>query len=289
MAWQRNGNEGIHVNGIMIQGTASNVGKSMICTALCRLFANDGFHVAPFKSQNMSSFSTKLENGLEISTAQFAQAEAAKVTPIPQLNPILLKPSGHMSSEVWMLGEKVNEMSGTDYRESYYDVGLNVIKQSLAYLEHAFDVVVLEGAGSPVEVNLTDRELVNMRIADLADVPVLLVADIERGGVFASIVGTVQLLPPNHRKRVKGIIINKFRGDKVLFQEGVSFIESYTEIPVLGVVPFMDNHEIEEEDSFITHHDPDLDTNPIDKYDEWAAHVSSHLEWPKIKAMIGKS
>lgn len=277
------------MKGIMIQGTASNVGKSMVCTALCRLYANEGFSVAPFKSQNMSSFSTKLENGLEISTAQFAQAEAAKVTPIPQMNPILLKPSGHMSSEVWMLGEKVNEMSGTDYRDSYYDAGLNVINQSLKVMEQKFDVVVLEGAGSPVEVNLTDRELVNMKIADLADVPVLLVADIERGGVFASIVGTLQLLPSHHRKRVKGIIINKFRGDRELFEEGVSFIESYTGIPVLGVIPFMDNHEIEEEDSFITHHEPDSGTDRVDKYDEWATHVSAHLDWPKIKSMAVKS
>ncbi|WP_075618405.1 cobyric acid synthase [Paenisporosarcina indica] len=276
------------MNGIMIQGTASNVGKSMLCTALCRLFANDGFRVAPFKSQNMSNFSTKLENGLEISTAQFAQAEAAKVPPILQMNPLLLKPSGHMSSEVWMLGKKVNEMSGTDYRESFYDVGFDVIKQSLAYLEQTFDVVVLEGAGSPVEMNLTDRELVNMRVADLADVPVLLVADIERGGVFASIVGTLQLLPPHHRKRVKGIIINKFRGDKDLFQEGVSFIESYTQIPVLGILPFMDNHEIDEEDSLITHHNLDSGTERVDKYDEWATHVSAHVDWQKIKALVGK-
>lgn len=276
------------MNGIMIQGTASNVGKSMLCTALCRLFANDGIRVAPFKSQNMSNFSTKLETGLEISTAQFAQAQAAKVPPIPQMNPLLLKPSGDMSSEVWMLGKKVNDMSGTDYRESFYDVGFDVIKQSLAYLEQTFDVVVLEGAGSPVEVNLTDRELVNMRVADLADVPVLLVADIERGGVFASIVGTLQLLPPHHRKRVKGIIINKFRGDKELFQEGVSFIESYTEIPVLGVLPFMDNHEIEEEDSLITHHNLGSGNDRVDKYDEWATHVSTHVDWQKIKALVGK-
>jgi adenosylcobyric acid synthase len=258
----------------------------MICTALCRLFANDGFHVAPFKSQNMSTFSTKIGNGLEISTAQFAQAEAAKVQPLPQMNPILLKPSGHMSSEVWMLGKKVEEMSGTAYRESFYDQGLTVIKQSLSYVSEHYDVVVLEGAGSPVEVNLTDRELVNMRIADLADVPVLLVADIERGGVFASIVGTLELLSPIHRNRVKGIIINKFRGDKELFQEGVSFIESYTGIPVLGVIPFMDNHEIEEEDSFITQHNSIEKNSGEDKYDEWALHVASHLDWAKIKNMV---
>ena len=274
------------MNGIMIQGTASNVGKSMICTALCRLFANEGFHVAPFKSQNMSTFSTIIDNGLEISTAQFAQAQAAKVQPIPQLNPILLKPSGYMSSEVWMLGEKVEEMSGTAYRESFYDQGLTVIKQSLSYVSEHYDVVVLEGAGSPVEVNLTDRELVNMRIADLADVPVLLVADIERGGVFATIVGTLELLSPNHRNRVKGLIINKFRGDKELFQEGVSFIESYTGIPVLGVIPFMDNHEIEEEDSFITQHDSIAKKSGEDKYDEWAQHVASHLDWAKVKNMV---
>ena len=274
------------MNGIMIQGTASNVGKSMICTALCRLFANEGYHVAPFKSQNMSTFSTKIDNGLEISTAQFAQAQAAKVQPIPQMNPILLKPSGHMTSEVWMLGEKVEEMSGTAYRESFYEHGLTVIKQSLAYVSEHYDVVVLEGAGSPVEVNLTDRELVNMRIADLADVPVFLVADIERGGVFATIVGTLELLPQHHRNRVKGIIINKFRGDKELFQDGVSFIETYTGIPVLGVIPFMDNHEIEEEDSFITQHDSHAKKSVEDKYDAWAQHVASHLDWAKVKNMV---
>lgn len=276
------------MNGIMIQGTASNVGKSMICTAFCRLFANDGFHVAPFKSQNMSTFSTKIANGLEISTAQFAQAEAAKVEPLPQMNPILLKPSGHMSSEVWVLGEKVEHMSGTAYRESYYDIGVEVIKQSLDFVDQNFDVVVLEGAGSPVEVNLTDRELVNMSIADLADVPVLLVADIERGGVFASIVGTLELLPQQHRKRVMGIIINKFRGDKELFKEGVSFIESYTGIAVLGVISFMDNHQIEEEDSFITHHNTSSNMLGIDKYDEWAKHVAEHLDWQKIRNMVAK-
>lgn len=274
------------MNGIMIQGTASNVGKSMICTAICRLFANEGFQIAPFKSQNMSTFSTKIGNGLEISTAQFAQAQAARVEPIPEMNPILLKPSGHMSSEVWLLGEKVIDMSGIAYRENFYEDGLNVIKQSLAFVEKNYDVVVLEGAGSPVEVNLSDRELVNMRIADLADVPVLLVADIERGGVFASIVGTLQLLSQDHRNRVKGIIINKFRGDKELFKDGVSFIESYTKIPVLGVIPFMDNHEIEEEDSFITHHDGDSKTSGEDKYDEWAYHVAAHLEWSKIKNIV---
>jgi adenosylcobyric acid synthase len=285
---QRSGNEEIHMNGIMIQGTASNVGKSMICTALCRLFANEGFHVTPFKSQNMSTFSTKIGNGLEISTAQFAQAQAARVEPIPQMNPILLKPSGHMSSEVWLLGKKVNDMSGIAYRETFYEDGLNVIKKSLSFVEKNYDVVILEGAGSPVEVNLSDRELVNMRIADLADVPVLLVADIERGGVFASIVGTLQLLSQDHRNRVKGIIINKFRGDIELFKDGVSFIESYTKIPVLGVIPFMDNHEIEEEDSFITHHTVDSKTMCKDKYDEWAFHVAAYLDWPKIKNMVEK-
>lgn len=276
------------MNGIMIQGTASNVGKSMICTALCRLFANDGFHVAPFKSQNMSTFSTKIANDLEISTAQFAQAEAAKVDPIPQMNPILLKPSGHMSSEVWLLGKKVDLMNGVEYRESFYETGLETINKSLAFIDQNYDVTVLEGAGSPVEVNLMDRELVNMRIADLADVPVLLVADIERGGVFASIVGTLELLAQEHRNRVKGIIINKFRGDKELFNAGVTFIESYTGIAVLGVIPFMENHEIEEEDSLITHHTKSLNETAMDKYDEWAFHVSNHLDWQQIKELVNQ-
>lgn len=276
------------MNGIMIQGTASNVGKSMICTALCRLFANEGFHVAPFKSQNMSNFSTKIANGLELSTAQFAQAQAAKVEPLPQMNPILLKPSGHMSSEVWLLGKKVNEMQAIAYRETFYDVGLLAIKTSLEFVNQNYDLVVLEGAGSPVEMNLTDRELVNMSIADLADVPVILVADIERGGVFASIVGTLELLPKAHRNRVRGIIINKFRGDIGLFNSGVSFIESYTKIPVLGVIPFMDSHEIEEEDSLITHHDAVSKKSGEDKYDEWADHVATHLDWSQIKDMVEK-
>ncbi|MDR7235633.1 cobyric acid synthase [Neobacillus drentensis] len=237
------------MKGIMIQGTASDVGKSLIVTAMCRILADEGVRVTPFKSQNMSNNSYVTIDGKEIGRAQGIQAEAARVEPSVWMNPILLKPRSDQYAEIVYLGKALETLSGRGYRDHFYEQGLAVIQQSLHHLAEEYDVVVIEGAGSPVEINLKDRELVNMKVAELADVPVVLVADIDRGGVFASIVGTLDLLEPNERQRVVGIIINKFRGDITLFEDGVQWLEEKTGVPVLGVLPYVENHMIDGEDS----------------------------------------
>lgn len=237
------------MKGVMIQGTASDVGKSLIATALCRLFANEGFKTAPFKSQNMSNNSYVTMDGLEIGRAQGLQAEAAKTEASVWMNPILLKPRSDQLSEVVLLGKAVETLSGKGYRDRFYNLGLSVLRQSLDHLGRAYDVLIMEGAGSPVEINLKDRELVNMKVAEMADVPVFLVADIDRGGVFASIIGTLALLTESERQRVQGLIINKFRGDFDLFADGISWLEEKTNISVLGVLPYINDHMIDGEDS----------------------------------------
>jgi adenosylcobyric acid synthase len=237
------------VKGIMIQGTASNVGKSFITTGFCRIFSDLGYKTAPFKSQNMSNNSYVTFDGKEIGRAQGIQAEAARTEATVYMNPILLKPRNETHSEVVLFGKSYDTFSGQDYRNDFYEKGLSVIQTALNELSNEYDLLVVEGAGSPVEVNLKDRDLVNMKVAELADVPVILVTDIERGGVFASIVGTLALLEPHERKRVKGVIINKFRGDISLFQSGVEWIEKQTGIKVLGVLPYLDDHQIDGEDS----------------------------------------
>lgn len=237
------------MKGIMFQGTASDVGKSVIVTAICRILANKGFNVAPFKSQNMSNNSYITDDGKEIGLAQAIQAEAAKVKANVYMNPILLKPKSDQMSEIIRLGVPYEKLSGKNYRKEFYELELQTIQQSLQKLKEQFDYIVIEGAGSPVEINLNDRELVNMKVAELADVPVVLIADIDRGGVFASIYGTLALMNEADRKRVKGIIINKFRGDVSLFESGIEWIEQNTGVKVLGVVPYLPNVTIEGEDS----------------------------------------
>lgn len=271
------------MKGIIILGTASDAGKSMVCTAFCRLFANEHVRVTPFKSQNLSSFTEKIGTGEEISRAQYIQAIAAKTTASLYMNPIMLKIRPGMRSEVSMLGESFGEMAGRDYREHFFEQALQSIRFSLEQLAEKYETVVIEGAGSPSEVNLNDREVVNMRVAEIAQVPALLVVPIDRGGAIAAIVGTLELLPQEHRNRVKGIIINKFRGDLSWFQEGVDFIESYTGIPVVGVIPYKENHGIEEEDA-----NRPVTKAPlaVDIYEEWAAHVKKHLDWSLVKKII---
>ncbi|WOV87958.1 cobyric acid synthase [Sporosarcina oncorhynchi] len=271
------------MKGIMVMGTASDVGKTMICTALCRLLSDEGMRVAPFKSQNMSRFSARTEKGEEMSRAQVLQAEAARTKPVIEMNPILLKPLGNMQSEVRFFGRNFKAIDGMAYREQFFDRAIEAIRTSLNRLSETYETVVIEGAGSPAEVNLNDREIVNMRVADMADVPVLLVADIDRGGAIASIVGTLVLLEPAHRARVKGIIINKFHGDVSLFAEGVDFIESYTGIRVVGVVPHMMDHGIEEEDMDRV---ASIAPADVDVYDAWAAHIKAHLDWPFVLDII---
>ncbi|SDN25350.1 adenosylcobyric acid synthase [Psychrobacillus sp. OK028] len=270
------------MKGLMVQGTASSVGKSLICTAICRLLANEGKQVAPFKSQNMSGLSIQTEDGLEISVSQALQARAANTSYLPEMNPILLKPTKNMESDIIILGKKLNTMSGMHYREHFFEKGQELIQNSLSKLSVLYKYLILEGAGSPVEVNLRDRELVNMRVADMADVPVILVANIEYGGVFASIVGTLALLPEPQRVRVNGIIINKFQGDVSLFQDGISFIESYTGIDVLGVIPYFPN-EFEEEDG----EEKSGQKTSDGQIDEWASHFKKHVKWEKILSLLG--
>ncbi|QFF97901.1 cobyric acid synthase [Psychrobacillus glaciei] len=269
------------MKGLMVQGTASSVGKSLVCTAICRLLANEGKRVAPFKSQNMSSLSIHTEDNLEISVSQALQARAAKTPYLTEMNPILLKPTGNMETDIIILGKKENKMNGMHYRQHYFEEGQKLIKNSLQTLSSSFEYLILEGAGSPVEMNLRDRELVNMRVADLADVPVLLVANIEYGGVFASIIGTLALLPEEQRARVKGIVINKFQGDVSLFQDGIDFIESYTGVDVLGVIPYFPN-ELEEEDGEVKNNQLASD----EQINEWALHFKEFVKWDKVKAIL---
>jgi adenosylcobyric acid synthase len=240
------------MKGIMIQGTSSDAGKSFLVTALCRIFSDNGLKTCPFKSQNMSNNSYVTFDGYEIGRAQGVQAEAAREEPSVYMNPILLKPKKDTQSEIVLLGKVFETQEGKDYYKSFtMNEGIQAVRKSLEYIENNYDAIVIEGAGSPVEMNLNDREIVNMRVACEADVPVLLVTDIDRGGSFGSIVGTLELLGED-KKRVKGIIFNKFRGDFSLFEDGVKFIEEYTGIKVVGVMPFLKDVQIENEDNLST-------------------------------------
>lgn len=234
---------------IMLQGTSSHVGKSILTTALCRIFKQDGHKVTPFKSQNMALNSYVTKDGGEMGRAQVAQAEAAGLEPTVEMNPVLLKPTGNSCSQVVVMGKPVGNMSAKEYHSGYSLTALGVVSDCLQKLHKDFDVIVIEGAGSPAEVNLKDNDIVNMRIAKLASSPVLLIADIDRGGALASVVGTLELLSPDERDLVKGIIINKFRGDINLLKPALDFLEMKTGKPVLGVVPHLDRLGIDDEDS----------------------------------------
>lgn len=236
---------------IMVQGTASDVGKSVLTTALCRIFVQDGWKTAPFKSQNMALNSYVTLDGKEIGRAQGVQAEACGIAATTDMNPILIKPTGEMKAQIVVHGKPLEEMSAWRYREEYIPLAEGIVKEALERLRAVNDIIVLEGAGSPAEINLKDRDIVNMRMARWAEAPVLLVADIDRGGVFASIVGTLELLEEDERSRVKGFIINKFRGDIRLLQSGLDWLEERTGIPVLGVIPYMPRLDIEAEDSVV--------------------------------------
>lgn len=232
---------------IMIQGTMSNAGKSLLVAGLCRIFRQDGFATAPFKSQNMALNSYITEEGLEMGRAQVVQAEAAGVPPSVFMNPILLKPTNDTGSQVIVNGKVQGNMSAKDYF-AYKKKLIPDILKAYQQLERKFDRIVIEGAGSPAEINLKQDDIVNMGMATLVNAPVLLVGDIDRGGVFAQLAGTVMLLEPKERARVQGMIINKFRGDQSILDSGVEMIQEITGIPVVGVVPYM-QVDIEEEDS----------------------------------------
>jgi adenosylcobyric acid synthase len=232
---------------IMIQGTMSNAGKSLLTAGLCRIFRQDGYKVAPFKSQNMALNSFITQEGFEMGRAQVVQAEAAGIEPSVRMNPILLKPTSDEGSQVIVNGEVLGNMSAAEYFAYKAELVPHIMK---AYntLAKENDIMVIEGAGSPAEINLKNGDIVNMGMAQMAQAPVLLVADIDRGGVFASIYGTVMLLENDERKMIKGTVINKFRGDVEILKPGLHMIEQKTNIPVLGVIPYL-RVDIEDEDS----------------------------------------
>ena len=232
---------------LMIQGTMSSAGKSLLVTGLCRIFHQDGHQVAPFKSQNMALNSYITLEGLEMGRAQVTQAEAAGIEPTVHMNPILLKPTSDMGSQVIVNGEVWKTLHAAEYYACKEQLR-PLILEAYRTLEREYDVIVLEGAGSPAEINLRKNDFVNMGMAEMVDAPVLLVADIDRGGVFASIYGTVMLLAPEERARIKGVIINKFRGDVKILRPGLTQIENLIHIPVLGVVPYL-HLDIDDEDS----------------------------------------
>ena len=224
---------------IMIQGTSSGAGKTTLVTALCRIFSNQGYSVAPFKSQNMSNYSYK--DGFEISQAQAIQATAARAEISPHMNPILLKPLGNYNSMVVIQGKPFKKMSAKNYYEKFaLSRGLKTALESFSYLKSKYDLIILEGAGSPAEINLQKYDIANMKMAQKTHSPVLLVSDIEKGGTFASLVGTMSLLSKSQQNLVRGFIINKFRGDKRLLQPGFRRLRQITSKSVFGVIPLVD-------------------------------------------------
>ena len=232
---------------IMIQGTMSNVGKSLMTAGLCRVFRQDGYSVAPFKSQNMALNSFFTDEGLEMARAQVVQAEAAGVVPSVLMNPVLLKPVTDVGAQVIVNGEARGYMNAAEYF-AYKNTLIPDIMRAFEALSNNHDIIVIEGAGSPAEINLKQNDIVNMGLAKMTDAPVLLVGDINRGGVFAQLVGTLILLDDDERERVKGIIINKFRGDIELLRPGITMLEERSGKPVVGTIPYL-AVDIEDEDS----------------------------------------
>ncbi len=224
----------------MVVGTTSHAGKSLIATALCRILSRRGWRVTPFKGQNMANNAFVTPAGGEIGHAQAVQAWAAGVMPCVEMNPILLKPQGDMTSQVILMGKAVGKVGAAEYYEQYFNPGWQAIEESLRRLKNEFDLVVCEGAGSPAEINLKHRDLTNMRVAKHLNASTILVVDIDRGGAFAHVVGTLELLEPEERALIKGVVINKFRGQRSLLDPGIHWLEERTGIPVMGVIPWID-------------------------------------------------
>jgi adenosylcobyric acid synthase len=230
----------ILMKAMMVVGTTSHAGKSLLVTAICRILNRRGWRVAPFKGQNMALNAYVTAGGGEIGHAQAVQAWAAGVAPWVEMNPILLKPQGDATSQVILKGRPVGRVGAAEYYEQYFEVGWQAIEESLRRLGEEFDLLVCEGAGSPAEINLKYRDLTNMRVAKHLNAPTLLVVDIDRGGAFAHVVGTLELLDPEERALIRGVVINKFRGQRSILQPGIDWLQERTGIPVIGVIPWLD-------------------------------------------------
>ncbi|MEM3769302.1 MAG: cobyric acid synthase [Nitrososphaerales archaeon] len=247
---------------LMVQGTSSYCGKSIFVAAFCKIFKDAGYKVAPFKAQNMSLNSYVTENGEEIARAQALQAFACGIEPTSDMNPILLKPKGDTISQIVLHGKPYKDISAKDYYSEFaLNEGIKSVKSSLSSLMKNYDLIFIEGAGSPVEINLYEKDISNMRVAELANAPVLLVTDIDRGGAFASLVGTLELLKPKHKRLVKGFIINKFRGQSMLLEQGLKKLEKITGKPVIGIVPYIQDLTLPDEDSMSLERDFYYDDN----------------------------
>jgi len=267
---------------LMIQGTASSAGKSILVTALCRIFLQDGYRVAPFKSQNMALNSFVTAGGGEIGRAQVVQAEAAGIAPTVDMNPVLLKPTTDTGSQVIVMGKVARTISAYDYYK-YTPSLLETVSAALERLRSEYEIVVIEGAGSPAEINLKEREIVNMRIARMAGAPVFLVGDIDRGGVFASLVGTLELLEEDERNYIRGLIINKFRGDVTLIHSALEFLENRTGRPVLGVVPYFRDIRIAQEDSVYLDEREDSQGGDLDIAVIRLPHISNYDDFDPLE------
>ena len=265
----------------MVQGTMSGAGKSLLCTALCRIFAQDGYKVAPFKSQNMALNSFVTRAGLEMGRAQVVQAQAAGVEPDVRMNPILLKPSSDVGSQVIVNGEVRGDMPARAYFRQKKAL-IPEILRAYESLAQEYDILVIEGAGSPAEINLKADDIVNMGLAKLVDAPVLLVGDIDRGGVFAQLYGTVALLEADERARICGLVINKFRGDVEILRPGLAMLEEKTHLPVLGVVPYT-RADIEDEDSLSERLQSSKAVKPLDAAVVRLPHISNFTDFMPLE------
>ncbi len=275
---------------IMIQGTTSSAGKSLMCTGLCKIFLEDGYKVFPFKSQNMSSKYYTTKEGYKISTAQALQAMAAGLEPHPHMNPILLLPKTDMGSMVVLNGQDYKHMEAVEYFK-YKTTLRPMVTEVFRKVESENEIVVIEGAGSPAEINLKQNDIVNMGMAEIADAPVLLVADIDRGGVFASLYGTVMLLEEDERKRIKGLIINKFRGDKTLLDPGIKMIQDILNIPVIGTIPFT-HLELVDEDTIIDYEkqcneEPQTKEQMDEELNKLSKVLREHLDMDLVYSLLG--
>ena len=279
--------EWILAKAIMVQGTMSNAGKSLLAAGLCRIFRQDGYRVAPFKSQNMALNSFITKEGLEMGRAQVMQAEAAGIAPSVLMNPILLKPTNDTGSQVIVNGEVLGNMSARDYFKYKKKLVPDIMKAYNA-LAAENDIIVIEGAGSPAEINLKSDDIVNMGMAKMAGAPVLLVGDIDRGGVFAQLIGTVMLLEEDEKKMVKGLIINKFRGDKTILDPGVEMLEERSGIPVVGVAPYL-NIQVEDEDSLTERFETKRTVDLIDIAVIRVPRISNFTDFNPLESIPGVS